>query len=505
MDVPCQPCSNLEDLQRRVERKHFSHIFITSMEYREAPEYFRELANQTKVVVILDEKSDMDTISGNMIKLQKPFYAMSVATIFANPTKEDVSVPSIHERGFIAPTAKIMVVDDNLMNIRVLEKLLEKYQIKVERALSGPEALEKIGQMDFDFVFMDHMMPGMDGVEVTHRIRERLGSYYQKLPIIALTANAIAGSREMFIREGMNDFLEKPIEPSVLERVLRRNLPNDKLVPIEESQENIPKNTVEKEPVLSDAAENPGEEKDYDEGFTISPQEEFSKSTPQEPKENIWKLLDTESGVLFCGGEESYREILAENVRFYDEMYLNLVNAFNKEDFTDYVIRVHALKSSMKIIGANKLSERAKELEFAGKAGEFDIIREKHLGLVTDFKELMRKISKDSVISELLGEDFVFSEAEVTEPTNQGSEDSSKENLGKETLQELQNRFEGAMYELDEETMRAVCGELRNYSLNGQDLKPMAEKLLHKVDMGDFFSAGDVLKGLKAGEKEDET
>ena len=137
---------------------------------------------------------------------------------------------------FIAPQASILVVDDNVMNLRVVEGLLRPYRIKVFAAGSGKEALDKIESMDFDFVFMDHMMPEMDGVETLHRIRQKPGKYFQEVPVIALTANAIGGAREMFLAEGFADFVAKPIELSVLERVLRRHIPEQKIMKVEEDR-----------------------------------------------------------------------------------------------------------------------------------------------------------------------------------------------------------------------------------------------------------------------------
>ncbi|MDE7357926.1 MAG: response regulator, partial [Lachnospiraceae bacterium] len=142
---------------------------------------------------------------------------------------------SLHNK-FIAPQANVLVVDDNAMNLKVMARLLLPYQLKVTMAGSGQEALEKLNAPNFDCVFLDHMMPEMDGVETLHKIRQKPGMYYQSLPVIAFTANAIGGAREMFMSEGFNDFIAKPIELSVLERILRRYIPSQMQIPVEEDE-----------------------------------------------------------------------------------------------------------------------------------------------------------------------------------------------------------------------------------------------------------------------------
>ena len=126
---------------------------------------------------------------------------------------------------FVAPAAKVLVVDDNLMNLRVIERLLSTYKLQLEKVQSGGAALEILREKQFDLIFMDHMMPEMDGIETFHAIRKMYGEYYKTVPIVALTANAISGAREMFLKEGFQDYVAKPIEVSQLERVLKKYLP----------------------------------------------------------------------------------------------------------------------------------------------------------------------------------------------------------------------------------------------------------------------------------------
>jgi len=132
---------------------------------------------------------------------------------------------------FKAPDAKVLVVDDVLINRTVAKELLSMYEIQVHTCESGEEAVEAVQREEYDLIFMDHMMPGMDGVETTAAIRSLEDERFQKLPIVALTANAISGVKEMFLENGFNDYLSKPINLLRLSEVLERWIPMEKKIP----------------------------------------------------------------------------------------------------------------------------------------------------------------------------------------------------------------------------------------------------------------------------------
>ncbi|MCL2605446.1 MAG: ATP-binding protein [Defluviitaleaceae bacterium] len=127
-----------------------------------------------------------------------------------------------------APDAKILITDDNEFNLKVASGLLSFMDIEAETASSGMEAIEAVKKNDYDIVFMDHMMPVMDGIEATQNIRQ-LGEKYEKTIIVALTANAVKGAREMYLQSGFNDFLSKPIDPNQLQMMVLKYLPPDKV------------------------------------------------------------------------------------------------------------------------------------------------------------------------------------------------------------------------------------------------------------------------------------
>ncbi|MBQ1688219.1 MAG: response regulator [Lachnospiraceae bacterium] len=152
--------------------------------------------------------------------------------------EENASIP------FIAPEAKILVVDDNYINLRVLEGLLEPFSIQYITASSGQECLKKLEEdQTFDMIFMDHMMPGLDGIETLHLLREMEGEYYQNIPVVALTANAIMGVKEMFLQEGFQGYISKPIDMKEIKIALRKWIPKEK-IQTDLVQENVGKNEI---------------------------------------------------------------------------------------------------------------------------------------------------------------------------------------------------------------------------------------------------------------------
>ena len=261
------------------------------------------------------------------------------------------------EQTLDAPRANILVVDDNEFNLRVAEGLLNLFKINAKTAFSGNEAIDLVQKNDFDLVFMDHMMPEMDGVEATGIIR-RLGIKYENLPIIALTANAIDGAKEMFLSCGFSGFISKPIEIQELNEVLREWLPPDKI--------------EEKELMALNAESQYGE-------------------TSSDFISALGKIdeINTEIGLSHVSGiKNMYRETLA---LFHKKLAAEcdaMSTDLNAKDTKSFAIKVHAMKSELSTIGAMNLSDAAFKLETAAKTNDvnncqehFPAFREKLINL----------------------------------------------------------------------------------------------------------------------------
>lgn len=253
--------------------------------------------------------------------------------------------------------ARILVVDDNEINLKVSSAFLEKYGVLADCAISGAEAIEMVQQKAYDLIFMDHMMPGMDGVEAMHRIKEMEHGRYRNIPVIALTANAISGVREQMISEGFTDYLAKPIDMEALERVLLCVLPENLIVKTscEEEVEHVEDNVERMKEILKD--------------------------------------LDVEAGIRNCGGSQGdYLQVLEVVARHGTKRVEKLENMIQNEDFENYTIDVHALKSTAANIGAMQLSKLAYSQEMAGKAKQYDVVRQNNRSLLYLYVTVLAEI-----------------------------------------------------------------------------------------------------------------
>ncbi|MCL1807716.1 MAG: ATP-binding protein [Oscillospiraceae bacterium] len=250
------------------------------------------------------------------------------------------------ERTLCAPEARALIVDDNDFNLRVAQGLLRLFQIEPELAESGPKAIQMIQQEDFDIVFMDHMMPEMDGIEATAEIR-KLGGKYSELPIVALTANAVQGAKELFLASGFNGFVSKPINVGELVAMLERWLPEQKVRWVEKTENHEPaeKKTLPEQPAINatgsaflDAVGQSGE---------IKPEIGLSRVS---------------------GMEGLYRETLELFQHKLIPEGQKMSGFLEEGDIGNFAISVHAMKSSLATVGAMRLSEVALKLEMAAKS-----------------------------------------------------------------------------------------------------------------------------------------
>ncbi|MCC8042210.1 MAG: response regulator, partial [Oscillospiraceae bacterium] len=246
---------SLDALKKAVDETVATHCFIGKEEYLEDKPYFDELCKRIEVIVIQGRQNSV-AVPRPMKCIYKPFYTLSAATVLNNEyLSANLSEGRREIAGFVAPRARILVVDDNALNIKVAVGLMRPYHMQIMTADSARVAISYLRSKDIDLVFMDHMMPEIDGVEATKMIRVMEGDYYKKLPIIALTANAVGGAREMFLQSGFNDFLAKPIELSALDRVLKTWLPESLIEKAAKDTHGKDSGSEKSEPVTYEASE----------------------------------------------------------------------------------------------------------------------------------------------------------------------------------------------------------------------------------------------------------
>ncbi len=365
----------------------------------------------------------------NLLVVKKPLFALSIALILNGKPQHFEDDEGEKEFDFIAPDAHILIVDDNAVNLTVAEGLLEPLKMHVDTVTSGQAAIAKIADFHYDIVFMDHMMPELDGVETTHIIR-RFHSEYNDVPIIALTANAVEGTKEMFCREGMNDFVAKPIEIRILVDKVRQWLPVEK---------------IQKVTLVYNAAD--------------------MSSKPERTEPLVVGDLDIKLAMSFLVNEDLFWKTLKVYYRSIEKKAQAIRDMVAQKDWAGYTIEVHALKSSSKQIGATSLSERAAFMEKAGNARDSEAIYE------GTEKMLQQYLAYLPVL-----EPFCAEEEE---------DEAHKKAISKEKLKECFVKMASAVEDLDMDQMEEVIQDMNRYHYEGRqhELFTQLKEAVEEVDV----------------------
>ncbi|MGN0425507.1 MAG: ATP-binding protein [Acetatifactor sp.] len=266
---------------------------------------------------------------------------------------------SVAVEQFYSPDARILVVDDNEMNLKVFTGLLKKHGMQIDTAMSGKECLSLLADNTYHIIFMDHLMPEMDGVETFRRIRELKTNRSKDAVVIILTANAVSGAREMYLREGFRDYLSKPVIAEKLERMIQKYLPGELLL------KNAP----------AQAEELPAE-----------------SAVPVKEEQSADRPVDWNRGKALCmDSEEFYREIL--QIFLDSSAATELRQYYEESDFENYRIKVHSMKSNLANIGAMTASDMAKQLELALKNdNNVSYVRENHAEFLAVYESVVSEV-----------------------------------------------------------------------------------------------------------------
>lgn len=419
--------STTELLENLVNYK--SYVFLEAKSFTPEVQSFITTHPDMTAIVLVNFKSTQSYDIPNVITVKKPLSSLYLAAIFNEEVHFfDNQESSDEYYDFTAPEAKILIVDDNTVNLTVCEGLLEPLSMQVDTAVSGQDAIDKISKKKYDLILMDHMMPEIDGIETTHIIR-RFHKEYEEVPIIALTANAVFGIKEMFIQEGLNDFIAKPIEVRILVSKLKRWLPKAKLKNVNT------KNT------------QAGKEN------RIQPQEEIAP---------IIQDLDTASALKLLGSAKLFWNVLKDYYHTIPKKHALIKQYAEEKNWHSYTIEVHALKSASKQIGANKLSEDAAELEAAGHALDEALILEKTPALLNLY------LHYEGILKPFFPEE---------EDTNA----DQKEIICKSILLEAFEKLQVALDDLDMDGMEAVKTTLSEYRYEGHSLE-LYKKLCSAIE-----------------------
>lgn len=359
---------------------------------------------------------------------------------FQEKYEKSIEQRKYYKESFIAPAGKILIVDDNVMNLAVVTGLLKNTELKIDTATSGKECLEKIKKNAYHIIFMDHMMPEMDGVETFQQMKSLNDNLCKSSPVIALTANAISNAKNMYLDYGFTDYISKPIEGNKLERMLINYLPSElvhKTSELEASNKEV-----------------------YNEAFILNKQ--------------LGDYINAKKGLFYSGDdEENYRVLLEIYINIGQESMDKIQEAFNKQDWELYTTLIHALKSTSLGIGAEVLSEKAKLLESAGQSLDTAYILHNHEDTLNLYKMVISDITN-------------YLDKVEKSQSNSNQEniklDIPKREVEKEFLKKL-------LLELDEkisnfEIIEAgkIISQLLTYTYKGEPLIPYINEISEKLE-----------------------
>ena len=339
-----------------------------------------------------------------------------------------------YEESFVAPEAHLLVVDDNDMNIQVIKSLLKKTKVQIDSASSGRKALEHTAKNKYDLILMDHLMPIMDGIETFHHIKNDDDSINNETPVIILTANAVSGAKEEYLNEGFSGYLSKPIDGKTLETTIIKFLPEDRY-------------TYIKEEIKAE------------------------KEADNELKDVLGKKLldndiDLDVGLRYLDYNlDNYYEMADIYVKTADKIAPSLDDYIANNDCDNFRIKIHAIKSSSKNLGAVKLSEDAQRLETAAKNMDIEMIKGSWPGFKKSWFETVE------VLREVCPE----------KKTNEIDENSKIED--NEAVKDLVFRMSKALSEYDLDTAEEIADKLKGYKMSHEKAKLIDDAVLA---MGEF-------------------
>lgn len=283
------------------------------------------------------------------------FYAVIPQKIIDRKPADNIERKIEADFDFCCPNVKLLLVDDNEMNLKVAKGLLEPLRMDIDTAMNGKQAVEMVASKKYDVVLMDHMMPIMDGVEATSKIRIMEDEYFKKLPIIALSANVTEEARIEFDECGMNAFVAKPIKMKEVCDALRKFIPESKIEELTDSEEVAAVSSEGAEDSYSEVLKELRDLASYEAGVTP---------------------LHVEEGIESCGGQKLYVNLLGDFYKYIDMKSTKIEKCLSDHMIRDYTVEVHALKNTARMIGALELSDEFKHLEELGnKEDEDEIIK----------------------------------------------------------------------------------------------------------------------------------
>lgn len=330
------------------------------------------LAITKKLVGAMDGKINVESKYGHgstfMVEIPQQIVDFAPIGNFKEKFEKFKFEQKKHKGTFTAPNAKILIVDDNAMNLHVAKSLIKQTLIDVTLCSSGKECIELVKKEKYDIIFLDHMMPEIDGIETLKALKALEKNCSAESPVVALTANAIVGVKEMYLSAGFTDYISKPIEIKNFENIIKKYLPQNKIIPVGE----------EKIAGISCDMVNVGS--DFMESSVIRNSDSF---------------IDQKKGISYCAGDlQTYKEIVKIYIEESEENIKRLNGYFDSSDWKNYAILAHSLKSTSLTIGASEFSAKVKAVELAAKGSKTDFIKNAHSPFVETYKKVVENAKK---------------------------------------------------------------------------------------------------------------
>lgn len=309
-----------------------------------------------KLLQLMGSRLEVDSVYGKgstfSFKInQRVVSSEPIGDFYAKSLADKNSVPKYQE-SFHAPDGRILVIDDTEINLAVITNLLKKTKLTIDTAPSAKQGIELLEKNHYDVVLIDHMMPEMDGIQALHYMRDN--DLVPNSKCVVLTANAVSGVREMYMSEGFDDYLSKPVNPEVLEQRLVEWLPKDKVI--------------------------------------VDIEDEEAQDEAKRDKILGISEIDEEKGIAYCGSKDAYLSVINIFHETAEDKANEIRKNYEENDWENFTINVHALKSSARVIGAKELSEKAKKMEEAGKRHDIDEINRDIDSLLEDYRSLNDKL-----------------------------------------------------------------------------------------------------------------
>lgn len=379
LGVRYQVATSFVAVTKILEQDDMTDLIMGVREYTDQKQYFDQIAKKCNVYVVYEPQYPIK-LGLDIHGIHMPFYSINlVSALNGEAFYNQYISENVVRVSFKAPTARVLIVDDNEINLRVSEGIMKLFDVECILAESGKEAIKILNNQDIDIVFMDHMMPEMDGIETTEVIRRTGGEYGKKLPIIALTANAVNDAKKMFLENGFQGFLSKPVDIKELDAIFRRWLPGTKV--ILESEDDRKKITILDEDKTFDVKDK--------ENDIVKPIED-KKDTSFVPME-----IDEEKALENMGGQRDlFKELLEYCLKLKEQRKKEITDSFDNEDWDEYIIRVHALKGGMRSLGVEEIAMVAQNQEYACKEKRMEDVLANHANLLEEFDRANKSIEK---------------------------------------------------------------------------------------------------------------